>query len=272
VAFVTRSSALGVRYAVVLGLSLAGITCERGDRDLTNPGASLIFDNATGEANEALTSTVDFRITDDNIARWQEAQQNLDRLPRSAIPTTAGAGATAIDRAIARLRSSARARRAIESAGLSVRDFVLETIALAQANEAAKTGMTTSPTRVLAANVQFLREYQSRGLRARTDQYFPAPLAESPEMQGEMREREQQAAEEMKMQMETEQSDRAAEVESQRAEQELQQRVQRQTDSVVNRDDRQQRRARSDSTRDSLRHPLRDSLRDSVRDTLPRGR
>src|SRR5688500_14526139 len=76
--------------------------------------SSLMFDNASPEAREALASHVDFRITDDNFARWEAAQNNLDALPRSAFRPASTAGGNAVDRAVARLESSPRARRAIE--------------------------------------------------------------------------------------------------------------------------------------------------------------
>ena len=129
--------------------------------------ASLMFDNASPEAREALASHVDFRITDDNFARWEAAQNNLDALPRSAIRPASTAGGNAVDRAVARLESSPRARRAIEKAGLSVREFVLATIALAQATEAAQTGKSTSPVPVPPENFQFVQRYAARVLRSR---------------------------------------------------------------------------------------------------------
>lgn len=129
--------------------------------------SSLMFDNASPEAREALASRVDFRITNDNFARWESAQNNLDALPRSAIGPTSTAGGNAVDRAVARLESSPRARRAIERAGLSVREFVLATIALAQATEAAQTGKSTSPVPVPPENFQFVQRYAARVLRSR---------------------------------------------------------------------------------------------------------
>lgn len=129
--------------------------------------SSLMFDNASPEAREALASRVDFRITNDNFARWEAAQNNLDALPRSAIRPTSTAGGNAVDRAVARLESSPRARRAIERAGLSVREFVLATIALAQATEAAQTGKSTSPAPIPPENFKFVQRYAARVLRAR---------------------------------------------------------------------------------------------------------
>ncbi|MEP6551734.1 MAG: hypothetical protein ABJB95_11155, partial [Gemmatimonadales bacterium] len=85
-----------------------------------------------------------------------------------------------------RLESSPRARRAIESTGLSVRDFVLETIALAQATESVQTGRTTSPTPVIAENTEFVRQYRSGSLQAAVDDappdFAPPEYEMSPEV------------------------------------------------------------------------------------------
>jgi hypothetical protein len=151
---------------MLLALLVAG--CKREGPDATEAlTSSLMFDNASPEVREALGSRVDFRINNDNFARWEAAQNNLDALPRSAIRSTSTAGGNAVDRAVARLESSPRARRAIERAGLSVREFVLATVALAQATEAAQTGKSTSPVPVPPENFQFVQRYAARVLRSR---------------------------------------------------------------------------------------------------------
>jgi hypothetical protein len=174
------------RAAVVIALALAAVGCKRTGYDASDPlAASLIFDNGSPEAREALATPVDFRLTDDNFARWAEAQSNLDDLPRSAIRPGVPSGRSAIDRAVARLESSPRARHAIEHAGLSVRDFVLETIALAQAAEAAETGKSTSATPIPPDNFQFVQRYRSRVLRAGREGRYAREQAENYEAQAD---------------------------------------------------------------------------------------
>jgi hypothetical protein len=162
-----RSTRLGGAAGLLVLVLLVG-SCKRESRD--GDGAlttSLLFDDASPEAREALSTPIDFRINEDNFARWSEAQSNLEELPRSAITGTPGTGGNAVDRAIARLESSPRARRAIERAGLSVRDFVLETIALAQATEASQTGRSMSRAPIPPENSRFVERYAARVLRAR---------------------------------------------------------------------------------------------------------
>ena len=152
----------------LLVLSVAG-SCKRespgGAETLT---ASLMFDNASPDAREALASNVDFRITDANFAQWEKAQRNLEKLPRSAIPSSPGIGRTAVDRAVSRLESSPYARTAIERTGLSVREFVLQTIALAQVAEAAQTGKSLSGATIPPENFQFVQRYTARALYSRS--------------------------------------------------------------------------------------------------------
>jgi hypothetical protein len=131
-------------------------------------GSSLIFDNGSPEVREALASPVDFRINDDNFGRWEEAQSNLEALPRSALPAQSPPGGNVLDRAVARLESSPYTRTAIERTGLSVREFVLETIALAQATEVARTGKSLSRGSIPRENFQFVQRYTSRALYSRS--------------------------------------------------------------------------------------------------------
>lgn len=133
-----------------------------------NQVASLLFDANSPAAREALATTVSFRITDENYAQWEKAQRFLDALPRSAFVSASGTTGNAIDRAVATLEASPRARTAIERTGLSVRDFVLETVALAQAAEAGS-GQPPNGVIVSAENIQFVQRYQSRILQARAE-------------------------------------------------------------------------------------------------------
>lgn len=214
-----------------------------------------MFDNASPEAREALATPVDFRLTDANYARWEEAQGNLDDLPRSALRSPSIAGGTAIDRAIARLESSPRARRAIESAGLSVRDFVLETIALAQATEAAETGKSTSSAPIPPENFQFVQRYRARILRARAEARLAEGQAESFDLQVDTTE---EGSTEMNMQMQDADAEHSADMRSEHDTAEIHEHEHAQA--------RDSTRLRDDRFRST---PSRDTARDSVRDTIP---
>jgi len=133
-----------------------------------NEVTSLLFDTSSPAVREALATPVDFRITEENYTEWEKAQSFLDALPRSAFASAEGTSGNPIDRAVATLESSPRARTAIERTGLSVQDFVLETIALAQAAEA-NAGKPPGGVSVPPENLQFVQRYQSRVVQARAE-------------------------------------------------------------------------------------------------------
>lgn len=140
--------------------ALASTACEK--KDAAPNLDSGFLANASTEAKEALSSPVDFQLNEDNYAKWETAERNLDRVPASDFSAAAPRSGSAVDRAVARLESSPRARSAIRAAGLSVRDFVLETVALAQAVEASQTGRSTVASGVAAANFAFVERYRDR--------------------------------------------------------------------------------------------------------------
>ena len=224
---------IGGALALLL-LSVAG-SCKResagGAETLTG---SLMFDNASPDAREALASNVNYRITDANFAQWEKAQRNLEKLPRSAIPASPGVGRTAVDRAVSRLESSPYARTAIERTGLSVREFVLQTIALAQVAEAAQTGKSLSGATIPSENFQFVQRYTARALYSRSGARTGTRTYDWDAGATDVNSSEN----EMDEQMQVEQSDQSD-----------------QSDSL---------RTPPDSTRDSSSGPPRDSVRDSV--------
>jgi len=158
----------GLRVAAA-ALLVAAVGCKRSEDPSSALTSSLMFDTGSPDAREALSTRVDYVLTEDNFAKWEDAQSYLDALPRSALPREAATGGNAVDRAVARLEASPRARTAVERTGLSVRDFVLETIALAQATEAEQTGRSTSATPIPAANFRFVQRYRARALMARRE-------------------------------------------------------------------------------------------------------
>jgi len=154
-------------FAALVLLALVSCKKENTSSSSANQFTSLLFDATSPAAREALATPVNFRLTEENYGQWEQAQRFLDALPRSAFASASGGGGNAIDRAVETLEASPRARTSIERTGLSVRDFVLETIALAQAAEA-QSGGSLGGVRVPAENVQFVQRYQSRILQARS--------------------------------------------------------------------------------------------------------
>jgi hypothetical protein len=154
--------------AVATVVLLAMASCKKDSAPPSrNQFTSLLFDATSPAAREALATPVSYRLTESNYAQWEQAERFLDALPRSAFASASGAQGSVIDRAVEMLEASPRARTAIERTGLSVRDFVVETIALAQAAEA-QTGNPPAGVMVPRENVQFVQRYQSQILQPRT--------------------------------------------------------------------------------------------------------
>jgi hypothetical protein len=149
------------QLSVALGIAaLAGLLgCKRDSSSDENAG---FLANASPEASEALSVPVSYELNEDNFAKWETAEQNLDGLPPAEFASVQPSDGSPVDSADARLESSPRAKRAIESAGMTVRDFVLETVALAQAVQASQTGRSTVASGVAAGNFAFVERYRSR--------------------------------------------------------------------------------------------------------------
>lgn len=146
-----------------VALAIVALTCPVGcKRDSSGADNAGFLANASPEAREALSIPVSYELNEDNFAKWEIAEQNLDGLPATEFTAAQLSGGSPVDRAVARLESSPRAKRAIESAGMSVRDFVLETVALAQAVQASQTGRSTVASGVAAGNFAFVERYRSR--------------------------------------------------------------------------------------------------------------
>jgi hypothetical protein len=158
--------------SVLLLLALTSCKKEHGTAT-SSQFTSLLFDASSPAAREALTTPVDYRLTEANYDQWEKAQRFLDALPRSAFVSASGSQGNAIDRAVQTLEASPRARTAIERTGLTVRDFVLETIALAQAAEV-RSGQAPGGVNVPPENVQFMQRYESRIMLARSQPRQPA--------------------------------------------------------------------------------------------------
>jgi hypothetical protein len=119
---------------------------------------------------------VDYRLTSELYRKWLAAQENLNRdvggsdrvLSTSRISVTQPTPER-IDALVGGLERNERTRRAIESAGLSVRDYVLTTIALYQALQPPR---RTTVAQLNPDNVQFVSHNRDEILRIRNASQF----------------------------------------------------------------------------------------------------
>lgn len=117
--------------ALAVGLALSG--CGRDE------GIPLAL--AGNEADGEFVP-VDYELTSDTYKKWLVAQENLARdagdadlgMPAQRVLLT-NPSAGSIDSVVDELESVEQTKRAIEAADLSVRDFVLATLALYQATD-----------------------------------------------------------------------------------------------------------------------------------------
>lgn len=154
-AFVANENRVRIPISILAFLALAAAACSR-------EAAPYNFDDASEEAQQAIATNVEFTLNEDIFRKWEIAQGNLEKLPSEELDRVPDPGGKdPVARGIQRLEGSPRARRAIESAGLSVRNFVLATVALAQAVKASRGGVPPT-VGAIASNVRFVMAHASR--------------------------------------------------------------------------------------------------------------
>ena len=137
--------------------------------DTVSPVIDTLVRGGAAPADGArVRDAVDYALDAQRFERFQAATRNLARLPddRSAFVRRTGGyqvdDPNDIEQAVRRIEGDSDARRLITGAGLTVRDFVLTTLALGQALAAADAA--AGPIRfrnVPAANAEFLRAHRA---------------------------------------------------------------------------------------------------------------
>src|SRR5688572_24844890 len=127
-----------MRVIRVLGVFGVVACFDRGERheraDKPAQSDAQMYSSA-GEVRLTDGGSLQFSITSDKYKQWYAAQQGLDRRIASrfgALLQPASPSERTIARAVEYLQSEPRARDAIQRAGMSVRDFVVTTVALEQ--------------------------------------------------------------------------------------------------------------------------------------------
>jgi hypothetical protein len=147
-------------------------------RTLTIAGVALFAVAANTPAQGADTKEVAaYRFTDATLAKYVKASRALAALGRSAPVDTsdderdeedeggAGSGGMSIAELTAKYDSVPEARRAITSAGLTTREYVVFTFALFEAGMAAfvveQQGWNKLPSNVARSNVEFYQRHKA---------------------------------------------------------------------------------------------------------------
>lgn len=117
--------------------ALLGTACRQDGKNVRSVEATqLASDGVVADSGAVPMRIGDYRLTRERLDSWRGAQRAVDRVPDDAsfVPLHAVDATDAdVDRAVAYLSSRPDLRRAIEQSGLSVRDYVLTTLALARA-------------------------------------------------------------------------------------------------------------------------------------------
>jgi hypothetical protein len=128
------------RTVVSFALALSSVLACSRSKDtatLTSDTTSSVGDVSLDSATEGTVfHGVKYPLTSENYRKWTVAQAALDSLPEpTAMPRVDLRDPTddGIDRTVDFLSHQDAARRAIERSGLSIKDFVLTSIALGQA-------------------------------------------------------------------------------------------------------------------------------------------
>lgn len=149
------------------------VACNRGDaggRDRVPVDPSQ-FSSSSGEVALSDGGSLEFSITSEQYKQWYKAHQGLDRRIASrfgALLQPASPSERSIGRAVQYLEGEPSARRAIEGAGMSVRGFVVTTVALEQEMRVASESAPRPDTMPLPAPYPYPSPYPP-------DSAYPAP-------------------------------------------------------------------------------------------------
>ena len=150
-----RQRSVAIASGSLLAFALLACTRAKDTASLTTDTASVAGDVSIDSATAGTVfHGVKYPLTSENYRKWLVAQAALDSLPEpAAMPRVDLRDPTDddIDRTVNFLAQQDAERRAIERSGLSVKDFVLTSIALGQAFHFAKDPLVPQENRVFVA-------------------------------------------------------------------------------------------------------------------------
>jgi len=120
----------------------------------------------TAEDAKVVRDALEFRLTEDNLNKFIKAGSSLaflrarDAQVRAFLEQVGGTQAKNDDAALERLQNNAQVSRAINDAGISVRDYYTMSIAIASARRFIDNPNAAPPTPTLSDNAKFLRDHR----------------------------------------------------------------------------------------------------------------
>jgi hypothetical protein len=152
-----RAARVGMLLLLVPALACGGKAGSADDSAALAASGGIVADSG------AVPMRVrDYRLTRERLDGWRGAQRAVARLPgdESFEPLeVSGATDVDVDRAVDYLERRPEMRAAIERSGLSVRDYVLTTLALARARQAMPAAGDSAPALVEPDDRQYVRQY-----------------------------------------------------------------------------------------------------------------
>jgi hypothetical protein len=160
-------------------IAAVGATADTGNALGATPAAGGVVAVTAADA-KAVTSATEYKLTEDNFTKFVAASDSLAAL-RKRDPQTAafldqqindggtnGTTVTANNAGRKHLENNPAVSNAISSAGLSVRDYFVAAIAIAQAERFMGNPKAAPPTPTLGPNAAFLNGHKAQLAHLRT--------------------------------------------------------------------------------------------------------
>ncbi|MFL5606220.1 MAG: hypothetical protein ACJ8AD_07235 [Gemmatimonadaceae bacterium] len=159
-------------------------TADTGNPSSVTPAAGEVKVTATDA--RSVRKAEEYRLTEENFRHFIQASDSVDALRRRDPQVRAfldknitdGGNGTRVatnDAGLKHLEADSSVSRAINSAGISVPDYFVAGIAIAQAERFMGNPKAAPPTPALSANAAFLRAHSAELTALRTRQAKPAP-------------------------------------------------------------------------------------------------
>ena len=153
-------------------IAAVAATADTGNATAATPAAGGVAAVTPTDA-KAVTNATEYRLTDDNFSKFVAASDSLAAL-RARDPQTAalldqqindagsGTSVSANNAGRAHLENNPAIANAISRAGLSVRDYFVASIAIAQAERFMGNPKSAPPTPTLGPNAAFLNAHKAQ--------------------------------------------------------------------------------------------------------------
>lgn len=175
-------SATRLSTALAVGLLIAAVGCGGDDARPADSAAGVAVSDTsrttatltpaapapqpTAEDAKVVRDALEFKLTEDNLNKFMKAGSSLaflrarDPQIRGYLESIGGSREKDDDAALERLEGHAQISKAIQDAGLSVRDYYTMSLAITSAQRFIDNPEAAPPTPTLSDNAKFLRDHR----------------------------------------------------------------------------------------------------------------